>query len=132
MRDSFLEGRTTQRLIARLAPPFDREIVEARFGEMMGDRLRLRAAFAQDFRGAAVQRLAAALEQAFISGVLDQRVLEAISRLRRGAFNEKEIDVGKALESGSESGVVDLCDGSQQRMGEAASQDRADLGDLAG
>ena len=31
----------------------------------------------QDFRGAAVQRLAAALEQPVVGRVLDQRVLEA-------------------------------------------------------
>ena len=30
-----------KRLIARLAPPFDREIVEAGLGEMMGDDFRL-------------------------------------------------------------------------------------------
>jgi hypothetical protein len=65
MRDRLLEGRAPKREIAGLAPPFDREIVEARFGEMMGDRLGFgRCAFAQDFRRAAVQRLAAALEQA--------------------------------------------------------------------
>ena len=79
MGDRLLKGGTAKRLIARLSPPFDREVVEARFGEMMGDRFGLRAAVAQDFRGAAVQRLAAALEQAFVSRVLDQRVLEAIA-----------------------------------------------------
>ena len=41
MGDRLLEGRAAQRLVARLAPPFDREIVEAGLSEMMRDRLRL-------------------------------------------------------------------------------------------
>jgi hypothetical protein len=67
MRNRFLERRSAQSLIARLAPPFDGEVVEGRLGEMMGDDFRLsRGALgiaAQDFRGAAVQRLPAALER---------------------------------------------------------------------
>ena len=86
MGDRLLEGGATQCLVARLAPPFDREVVEAGLGEMMRDRLRLgRRALglvAQGFGGAAVRRLAAALEQAIVGGVLDQRVLEAVVRLR--------------------------------------------------
>ena len=41
MGDRLLEGRAAQGLVARLAPPFDREIVEAGLGEMMGDRFGL-------------------------------------------------------------------------------------------
>ena len=41
MGDRLLEGRATQRLVARLAPPFDGEIVETGLGEMMGDRFGL-------------------------------------------------------------------------------------------
>ena len=41
MGDRLLEGRAAQRLVARLAPPFDREVVEAGLGEMMGDRFGL-------------------------------------------------------------------------------------------
>ena len=43
MGDRLLEGRAAQRLVARLAPPFDREIVEAGLSEMMRDRLGLGA-----------------------------------------------------------------------------------------
>ena len=93
MGDRLLEGRAAKGLVARLAPPFDREIVEAGLGEMMGDRLPARLlrarAVAQDFGGAAVQRLAAALEQAVVGGVLDQRVLEAIVRLLARALDER-------------------------------------------
>jgi hypothetical protein len=54
MRDRLLEGRTAQSLIARLAPPFDRELVEAGLSEMMGDDIRLGCGalgvIAQNFR----------------------------------------------------------------------------------
>ena len=45
MGDRLLEGRAAQGLIARLAPPFDGEIVETGLGEMMGDRFGLGRAF---------------------------------------------------------------------------------------
>ena len=86
--DGLLEGGAAKSLVSRLAPPFDREVVEARFGEMVGDRLGLRDGFTQDFGGAAMQRLAAALEQALVGRVLDQCVLEAVAGLRRRAFDE--------------------------------------------
>ena len=101
MGDRLLEGRAAQRLVARLAPPFDGEIVEAGLGEMMRDRFGLgaaRSAVAQDFGGAAVQRLAAALEQAVVGRVLDQRVLEAIVGLRRRALDKQEVGVGKPIQ----------------------------------
>ena len=99
MGDRLLEGRAAQRLIARLAPPFDGEIVEAGLGEMMGDRFGLGVArSAQDFGRAAVQRLAAALEKALVGRVLDQRVLEAIGRLRAGALDEQEVRFAEAIE----------------------------------
>ena len=63
MSDRLLERRAAQGLIARLAPPFDREFVEAGLGEMMGDRLGFgRRAFAQDFGSLRMERLTAALE----------------------------------------------------------------------
>ena len=39
MRYRLLKSGAAQRLVARLAPPFNGEIVEAGFGEMMRDRL---------------------------------------------------------------------------------------------
>ena len=61
----------------------------------------------QDFRRAAVQRLAAALEQALVGRVLDQRVLEAIVPLRAGALGDEEVRVGEPVERGLKGGVVD-------------------------
>ena len=69
---------------------------------MMGDRFGLgracRQLVAQDFGGAAVQRLAAALEQAVVGRVLDQRVLEAIVGLGRRALDEQEVGVGEPIQ----------------------------------
>jgi hypothetical protein len=67
MGDRLLEGRAPQRLVARLAPPFDREVVETCLGEMMRDRLGFCLGFAERLRRAAMQRLAPALEQAVIA-----------------------------------------------------------------
>ena len=100
MGDRLLEGRAAQRLVARLAPPFDGEIVETGLGEMMGDRFGLGAArlVAQHLGRAAMQRLAAALEQALVGRVLDQRVLEAIVGLRWRALDKQEVGVGKPIQ----------------------------------
>jgi hypothetical protein len=49
------------------------------------------------FGGATVQRLTAAVEQAVVGRLLDQRVLEAVVRRRRRALNEKDIRMGKPL-----------------------------------
>ena len=98
-----LEGRAAQRLVAGLAPPLDRLIVEAGLREMMGDRFGFgRRAFAQDFRRAAMERLTAALQQAVIGGVLDQRVLEAVGRLRSIALDEQNVGLGEPVERGLE------------------------------
>ena len=122
-------------LIARLAPPLDREVVEAGLGEMMGDDFRLgRGALgviAQNFGRAAVQHLAAALEQAVVGGVLDQRVLETIVRLRARALGDEEVRVGEPVERGLEGGVVDPAHSTQQRVGEISPQHGADLRHLA-
>ena len=111
MGDRLLKRRAAERLVARLAPPFDSEIVEAGLGEMPSDELRLgRRALglvAQNLRGAAVQRLAAALEQALVCRILDQRVLEAIGRPRRRALDDEEVGLGEPVERGLQAAVVD-------------------------
>src|SRR5580693_1222071 len=135
MRDRLLEGGAAQRLVARLAPPFDREFVEAGLSEMMGDDLRLgrRRLWLpdQDFRRTAVQRLAAALEQALVGRVLDQRVLEAVVRLRAATLGDEEVRVDEPVERGLEGGVVDPAHGAQQRVGKITAQYGADLRDFA-
>jgi hypothetical protein len=97
-------------------------IVETSLGEMMGDDFRLSCSalglVAQDFGGAAMQRLSAALEQAVVGGILDQRVLEAIVRLRAGVLGDKEVRVGEPVERGLKGGVVGSAHDAQQRVGE--------------
>ena len=108
MGDRLLESRAAKGLVARFAPPFDREVVEAGLREMMGDDFRLgRGApelIAQNFGGAAVQRLAAALEQAVVGRILDQRMLEAIVRLMARALGDEEVRAGEPVERGLEGG----------------------------
>ena len=69
---------------------------------MMGDDFGLsrRALWivAQKLGGPAVQRLPAALEQAVIGRVLDQRVLEAIACLRRRALDEQEVGFSQPIQ----------------------------------
>ena len=107
MGDRLLEGRAAQRLVARLAPPFDGEIVEAGLGEMMGDRFGLGVRVAQRLGRAAVQRLAAALEQALVGRVLDQRVLETVGGGRRGAVGEQEVGFREPIERGLQARLVE-------------------------
>ena len=60
MRDRFLEGGAAQRLVAGLAPPFDRGVGHAGLAEVISERFRLGRrrigeAIAQNFGDAAVQ-----------------------------------------------------------------------------
>ena len=78
---------------------------------MMRDELRFRPralrVVAQDFGGAAVQGLAATLEQAVVGGVADKGVLEAIGRPRRRALNDEEVGLDKPVKPGLQAAVVD-------------------------
>ena len=101
MRDRLGEGGAAQSLVAGLAPPFDREVGLAGLREMMRERLGLRRGRGQQHLGGApVQRLAAALQQAVVGGVLDQRVLEAIVGVGRDAFDEQQFRVREFFERG--------------------------------
>src|SRR6516225_9761940 len=120
MRDRLLKGGATTPLIDRLAPPFDREIVDPGFSEMMRDHFWLRRGalgqLAQGFRGAAVQRLATTPKQAFVGRILDQRVLEAIVCLMACALGEEKVRFCERVERGLESLVVDSAHSAQQRI----------------
>jgi hypothetical protein len=101
MGDRLLEGGAAQSLVARLAPPFDCKIVEAGLREMMRDGLGFgRCAFAQEFGSLRMDRLTAALEKAVVGRILDQRVLEAISSLRRSALDKQQVGFGKPPSAG--------------------------------
>ena len=98
----------------------------------MRERLCLRRGRGQqDLGRAAVQRLAAALQEAVVGGVLDQRVLEAIARVRRDAFDEQELRVGEPVERGAQRRLLQPRHRLQQRVREVAAEHRADLRDLA-
>ncbi len=127
MGNRLLESRAAQSLVASLAPPFDRDIVEPGLCEVMRDRFRLGLQIAQYLGRAAVERLSAALEQAVVGGVLDQRVLEAIVRLRAAALDDQKVGLGEPLQRRAQSGLVETGDRLEQRVGEIAPQHRAEL-----
>jgi len=114
MGDRLLERRPAQGLNARSSPPLNRRFFEPGLSEMMSNDLGLsRGALwivAQQFGGTAVQRLTAALEQAVVSRILDQRVLEAIVGLRGRALDEQEVGVGEPVQRPLQHGIVELGD----------------------
>ena len=78
-----------------------------------------------------MQRLAAALEQAFVGRVLDQRVLEAIGRLRPAPSTIRRSASASRSSADWRAASSISADSAQQRIGELASEDRADLRDFA-
>jgi len=95
----FTAPETSQRLVAGIAPPFDRRVGQARLSEVMRKRFRLGRrnggeAIAQTLGDAAVQNLAPALEQIFVSRVLNERVLETIFALGRQPLDQHNVSVG--------------------------------------
>ena len=135
VRDGLRKGRAPQRLLARLAPPFDRQFVKAGLSEVARNRLRFgRRTFgfvAQDFGGAAMQRLTATLEQALIGGILDQRVPEAVIGLRPDVVGDQDVSLGEPRQRRSQQRVRYICDGLNKRVRETAPEHGSDLGDLA-
>src|SRR5438445_10747986 len=96
MRYLLVVGGSVLRPVARLDPPFDGRFAELPLREMMGDALRLDLGhrlepIAQGLSNAPVQYLPAALEQALVSRLLHQRVLEAVDGFRRIAAREDEL-----------------------------------------
>ena len=78
-----------------------------------------------------MQRLTAALEQALVGRVLNQRVLEAVGRLRSSALDEQEVGLRKPVQSRLQRALVEAGHGAQQRVREISAQHRADLRGLA-
>ena len=115
-----LEGGTAERLVARLPPPFDGEIVEAGLSKMMRDRFGLSVGGDQRLGRAAVERLAVALEQALIGRVLNQRVLESVVRLRSIVLDEQNVGFGEPLQRRLQRAFVEASHGLEQRIREAA------------
>ena len=90
-------------LLASLAPPFDRWLVESGLREVMrqhlwlgcGDGRKLVALYAHDLGDATVQNGPSAPEQILVSRFLDQRVLEAIIGFWRQALHQQDVGLGK-------------------------------------
>ena len=65
-----------------------------------------------------MQRLAAALEQAVVGRVLDQRVLEAVGRLRSIALDEQNVGFGEPIQRRLQRALVEAGHGLEQRVRE--------------
>ena len=84
----------------------------------------------QRLRDAGVELLAAGLEQRAVGGVLDQRVLEAVGRIGRGAAAEDQLGGDQLVERGLQLRLRPVGDRGEQRVGELAADRGADLRDL--
>jgi hypothetical protein len=111
MCNRLLKGGTAQRLVAGLAPPFDRRINQTSLREMMRQHFGLSRrlvveAIAQSLRYAAMQDLAPALQEILIGRVLNERVLEAIVAFGQYAFHQHDVGVGKLFQRRFERRIV--------------------------
>src|SRR5215831_18336669 len=148
--DRLFVGRAAQRVFARLAPPLDREIVEPGLGKMTGDSLGLFVSLDKRLRRAPVEGLAAALQEAVVCRVPDQRMLETVDRLWRDALDKEKVCLQETAQSDLEqafieslvagfakTGMARVDEGrmrsevAQNHIGKAPPQHRPDLRDFA-
>ena len=94
----------------------------------MGDEFRLgcrdrRELPTQGIGDLPVQDLPPALEQGFVSGVLNQRVLEGIARIGRRTRAEQQLRLFELRQRRAQRRLVAADDGAQQRVGECVFRD---------
>ncbi len=90
MRGGFGHGRASRRQPTGLLPVGDRLFKRARFGEMVREQVRFtfrdfRKAGFEHLADAGVEFLAPPVQQRAVGRVSDERVLEAVGRIRRSA-----------------------------------------------
>lgn len=103
MADRFRICRALHRALTGYLPLLDGLRLQIRFRVVMGEELGLRLgdlrkALFQDLRNLAVIILAPAAQQRLIGRVLEQRVFEAVVRLRRDALDKQQLRVGQLSE----------------------------------
>ena len=77
-----------------------------------------------------MQLVAAALEQRFVGGVLDQGVFEDVAGFRRRAAAKDQLRVEQLIEGIAQRRIVDAADGRQQFVREVPADDRCGLSDF--
>src|SRR3974390_3152540 len=82
---------------------------------------------AQNFTRAAVQGLATALEQALISRILDERMLEAVFGFWWKALHEEYVGLGQPFQRRLQCVVVHFGNCANEGVGEAAPDDGSAL-----
>ena len=89
-------------------------------------------AVAQNLGDAPMQHLPPALEEIFVSRILNKRVLEAIVGVRREALDEQDIGFRELFQRGLQRCVFHRGERAENAIGEATSNHRADLRYLSG
>ncbi len=90
----------------------------------------LRKLFLHDLRDPGMQVLALGLEQRAVGGVLDQRVLEAVGGIGRGAAAIDQLGRNQLVQRRLQLRLGPVGDRGEQPVGELAPERGADLGDL--
>jgi hypothetical protein len=123
------------RAFTSLVPVDNRLFRKARAGVVLRKEFglpfdELRELFLHDLRDASMQVLAAGFEERAVGGVLDQRVLETVDDIGRGAPTVDKLSRDQLVEGGLQLRLGPAGDRGQQPMGKLAPERRADLGDL--
>src|SRR5438477_5030703 len=82
---------------------------------------------AQNLTRAAVQSLATALEQVFISRILNERMLKAVFGFRRKALHQEYVGLSQPFQLRLQCFVLHFGNGANERVGEAAPYYGSDL-----
>jgi hypothetical protein len=137
MADRFRGCRLRQGRLPGPPPVLERLLEEACLHAVVGEDFRpcgddVRELLLQHVRHAGVQLLAPALEQAGVGGLLHQRVLEHIDRLRRQAAAEDQPRADEPIERQGQPGSVQAGRVGQQLMRKLPADRSSDLRHLPG
>ena len=124
LRDSLAVGGPAGRAVACDEPSLARRQGVAGHGVVIGQQLRLGLGrFGKDclegFDDLAVKGLAPGLQEAFISGIADQRMFEGVARLGRSPALEDKLGLGEFLQAGLQIRFGAPGDGRQERIVES-------------
>jgi hypothetical protein len=132
VRNRFMGSRAGDRQLPRLAPEFDRLLVQTGFGAVLRNELRpvlqnLGEVRGERARDPSVQLGAALAQHGVVRGLLDQDVLEGVHRIRRLATPEHQLRGAELAQSALQLGLGQPGDRRKQLVGELAPDHRSDL-----
>ena len=136
MCDQFLHGEPAQIALCGFLPIRDSPLILPRALELLRDHFRRRfddvgETLLQHQRDRGMKLLPPRPQHGRIGGVLDERVLEGIGRVRRRTAQKNQFRFGQADQRVLQHRVRQAGDGGQDSIGKIASDGRADLQHLA-